>query len=70
MLKCIARRGDMPSASLKNAKIVPTVGIVFEKLQRGTLLVDGLLQAAGCSQHLGQTGMDRGIIRLELGSLF
>ena len=34
------------------------------------VVVDGLLQAAGCSQHLGQTGMDRGIIRLELGSLF
>jgi len=69
MLKSVPRRGDMPCARFKNAKIVPSIGIAFEKLQRGALLFDGLLQVAGRREHLRQTGMNCRIVRLQLSSL-
>src|ERR1035438_1660311 len=56
VLKRIPRRGELSRACFENTKIVPSVGVVFEKLQRCTLLVDGLLDRKSTrlnSSHLG-----------------
>ncbi len=66
VLKRIPRRGELTRAGFENTKIVPSVGVVLEKLECRLLLGDGLLQAAGRSQYLRQTGMARRIVRPEL----